>query len=97
MRFRFLSLLFLAAAVAAPLPNLGCAEHHYYRVYDTDHGDYHRWDDNEIVYYQQWETENHKDHRDFRKRGSGEQKEYWNWRHRHSDHDHDKDRDRDKH
>jgi len=57
----------------------GCAA----RVYDNDHDDYHRWNHDETVFYVQWERETHRDHRDFRKRDSDEQKEYWNWRHKH--------------
>ena len=36
-----------------------------------------------IVYYQNWEGETHREHRDFRRRNSEEQKEYWDWRHKH--------------
>jgi hypothetical protein len=85
-----LSTLLLATALALPLASIGCAEHHYYRVYDPYYHDYHRWDDRETVYYQRWETENHREHHDFRQRNADEQKEYWNWRHSHPDHDHDK-------
>ena len=53
MRFRYLNSLLLAAAITSPLLNLGCAEHHYYRAYDPDHGEHHSWDNNEVVYYQQ--------------------------------------------
>jgi hypothetical protein len=45
---------------------------------------------NEVVYYQQWETDTHRDHRDFRRRKDDEQKEYWTWRHS-QDHDHARD------
>jgi len=81
--------LLLSAVLAAPLVTTGCAEHHYYRAYDPYHNDYHRWDNNEVVYYNQWTVETHRDqHRDYRKLNKEEQKEYWNWRHDH-DHDHD--------
>ena len=82
--------LLLSAVLAAPLVNTGCAEHHYYRAYDPYHNDYHRWDNNEVVYYNQWTVETHRDqHRDYRKLNKDEQKEYWNWRHDHDrDHDH---------
>jgi hypothetical protein len=92
---RLLSSLFLASALIAPALTIGCAEHHYYRAYDPDHNDYHSWNDNEVVYYRQWETEKRYDHRDFKRRDRDEQKEYWNWRHQH-DRDHDKDKDKDK-
>ena len=41
-----------------------------------------------FVYYQQWENENQREHRDFRQRSPDEQKEYWSWRHSYPDHDH---------
>ena len=90
---RYLASLLLTAALLLPALNIACAEHHYYRAYDVDHGDYHPWDAQENVYYQQWVVETHRDNRDFRKLKPEEQKEYWNWRHN-PDHDHDKDHDR---
>jgi hypothetical protein len=93
-----LSAVFLGTALVSPLLHTGCAERHYYRTYDPDHHDYHRWDERETTYYHQWVVENHRDDRDFRRLNSDQQKEYWNWRHSH-DHDQDKghDHDRDKH
>jgi hypothetical protein len=67
----------------------GCATH---RVYDPYYHDYHQWNQPEQVYYQQWEGETHRDHRDLNQRAADEQKEYWTWRHNHPDadrHDHD--------
>jgi hypothetical protein len=46
------------------------------------------WNAHEGVYYQRWEVETHRDHRDFKKRDAGEQKEYWTWRHNHPDEKH---------
>jgi len=81
--------LLLAAALTSSLGALGCGEHHYYRVYDPYYTDYHRWDNDEVVYYRRWAAENHRDpDRDFRKIRPEEQKEYWTWRHNHGDHDH---------
>lgn len=93
---RYLNTLLLAAALASPVLNSACAEHHYYRAYDVDHNDYHVWDAQENVYYNQWAVENHRENREFRKLNRDEQREYWNWRHSHHD-DHDHDRDHDKH
>ena len=78
---RYLSSILLGVAVLSPVVVSGCAAHASYRVYDTGHSDYHVWDSNEVVYYQRWEGETHRDHREFRKRNGDEQKEYWNWRH----------------
>lgn len=87
--FRYLSKLLLATALFSPLVNIGCAGHGYYRVYDPAYGDYHRWDNHETVYYNQWEVENHRQHTDFRKLNGDDQKNYFKWRH---DHDHDNDK-----
>jgi hypothetical protein len=85
---RFLSSCFLAAALSFSVLSAAC-EHHYYRVYDPYYSDYHVWNHDEVVYYQQWSHENHRDeHRDFRKLRPEEQKEYWTWRHSHGDNDH---------
>ena len=50
--------LLLSAAMVVPALTLGCSGNHD-RVYDADHGNYHTWNNNETVSYQQWETENH--------------------------------------
>lgn len=87
---RLSSMLLLAGAVASSAAGIAC-EHHPYRVYDPYYTDYHVWNDNEVVYYNRWAAENHRDpHRDFRHLNKDEQKEYWTWRHNHGDdHDHD--------
>ncbi len=86
---RPLSTMLLAAVLASCAAGIAC-EHHYYRVYDPYYTDYHVWNNDEIVYYNRWAAETHRDpHRDFRRLPPGEQKEYWTWRHNHGDHDHD--------
>lgn len=75
---------------------VGCA-HHYARVYDPYYGDYHVWNAQENVYYDQWVTETHRPHRDFHSLPPDEQKQYWDWRHHHGDHGHDHDHDHDQH
>ena len=86
--------LLLAAALLFTVSTIGCAEHRYGRVYDPYYSDYHRWDDHERVYYNQWVVETHHDHRDYQHLKPEEQKEYWNWRHSHPDQDHDHDHDK---
>jgi hypothetical protein len=81
--YRFLCSMLLAAALILPVAITGCAARASYRVYDPYYNDYHTWDHGEVVYYQRWEGETHRGHRDFKKRGKDEQKEYWNWRHSH--------------
>jgi len=81
---RYMSLVFLAGALVTPLVTTGCGHH---RVYDSYHSDYHHWDHNETVYYQQWSVENRRnDHRDYKHLNKDEQKQYWDWRHNHGDH-----------
>ena len=86
----------IAGALALPLFTTACAEHrrgYYYN--DPYYHDRHRWDNNEIVFYNQWTVETRRDqHRDFRNLNRDEQREYWEWRHHHNrdrDHDHDRD------
>ncbi len=94
-RFGWAGRFAATAVVAFTLFTVGCA----HRYYDADHGDYHRWDSSETVYYNQWATENHMDpHRDYRHLSKEDQKRYWDWRHnndhnrdRNHDHDHDQD------
>lgn len=80
---RHLTTLSMAAILAVPAVITGCAARVEtgYRVHDPYYNDYHVWDNNEVVYYQQWETNTHRSHKDFRKRKADEQKEYWTWRH----------------
>ena len=89
-RRNILSSWLLASTLALSLLVMGtaCTEHHY-RVYDPYYSDYHVWNHDEVVYYNRWAGEYHRDpHRDFRKLRPEEQKEYWTWRHGHGDHDH---------
>jgi protein-tyrosine phosphatase len=76
-----ISTLMLTAALSAPLVIGGCSSNVGYRSYDPYHNDYHVWNNDEVVYYNRWEHDTHRDHQDFRKRNNDEQKEYWNWRH----------------
>jgi hypothetical protein len=85
---RHVSSVLLAVALFSPVVFSGCAVRASYRVYDPGHEDYHVWDGNEVVYYQRWEVETHRDHREFKKRHSDEQREYWTWRHNHHDDQH---------
>lgn len=88
MRFlkHYLVSFALITALVAPVVIAGCAARVEtgYRVYDPYYGDYHVWDNSEVVYYQQWEKETHRRHEDFRKRDQEEQREYWEWRHNHN-------------
>jgi hypothetical protein len=81
--FRHLTSVLLAAAFVSPVIITGCSARVStgYRVHDGYYNDDHVWDDNEVVFYNRWEGETHRDHRDFRRRPANEQKEYFTWRH----------------
>ncbi|MFZ0213093.1 MAG: hypothetical protein WBE20_12870 [Candidatus Acidiferrales bacterium] len=83
---RWLCSLLLVGGFAAFVAMGGCAAHGYYRVYDPEYRDYHVWNHDEVVYYQQWEHDTHRRHVDFKRRNQDEQNQYWNWRHQHGDH-----------
>jgi hypothetical protein len=80
------SSLLLFAVLAAASTMTGCAERRH-RVYDPYYHDYHRWNNNEVVFYNQWVVETHGDsHREYRRLHRDEQRQYWEWRHHHGDH-----------
>jgi hypothetical protein len=76
-----LSMFALTVALSAPILIGGCSGGGSYRTYDPYYNDYHVWNNDEVVYYNRWEHDTHRDHVDFRKRKTDDQKEYWNWRH----------------
>jgi len=78
---RHFTSVLLAVALFSPVMFGGCAVRSSFRVYDPYYEDYHVWNHNEVAYYQRWEVETHRDHRDFGKRNSNEREEYWTWRH----------------
>jgi hypothetical protein len=78
---RALTTFALSLALVAALVVGGCSARVGYRSYDPYYNDYHTWDHSEITYYRQWETNTHRDHKDFDKRNKDEQKEYWDYRH----------------
>jgi len=72
----------LVAAVASTVLATGCTVHA--RYYDPYYHDYHPVA-GEVVYYNQWEHDTHREHKDLNKRNKDEQKQYWDWRHSHKD------------
>jgi hypothetical protein len=93
MRFapRYIVSLFLAAAIAAPLATLAAPARNddgvQVRVYDSNHKDYHNWDDRENNAWGVYLSNNHRRPHEFAKSSKREQSNYWNWRHAHPDHD----------
>jgi hypothetical protein len=82
--------LFLTVALAVPVVVMAVPGRQeasvQVRVYDKNHKDYHKWDDNENRAWGQFLVENHRDHHEYAKSNKKEQSEYWNWRHAHPDH-----------
>ncbi len=79
MLLRNISSCLLAAAIGAAGFTTGCAVHA--RIYDPYYHDYHPVS-GEVVYYNQWEHDTHRDHVDLEKRKDADKKEYWDWRHK---------------
>jgi hypothetical protein len=73
-----------AAVVASPAPN---DEGVQIRVYDSQHKDYHNWDDRENRAWGVFLTNRHKKIHEYKESNRREQENYWNWRHSHPDHD----------
>jgi hypothetical protein len=88
---RYISSLFLAAAIAAPALVVAEAKAQeasvQVRVYDRDHRDYHNWDDHEDRAYRRYLVVQHRSYREYNRQHYRVQKHYWNWRHSHPDRD----------
>jgi hypothetical protein len=91
--FKYLGLIFVTAALSAPLATRSRAaqevvvreggDHH--RYYDRNHHDYHEWNDREDRSFRVYLGEQHRDYRGFDHENSRQQRAYWNWRHSHPD------------
>ncbi len=88
---RYISLVFLAAAIVAPILVVAGAKTQgasvQVRVYDRDHRDYHNWDDREDRAYRRYLVEQHRSYRAYHRQHYRAQRHYWNWRHSHPDRD----------
>jgi hypothetical protein len=96
LAYKSLSLLFLTAALTAPLATrAGAAQEvvvrnsdgSYTRYYDRNHRDYHEWNDREDHSYRTYLGQRHRPYRQFRQENNRRQRAYWNWRHSHPDRD----------
>ncbi len=92
---RYLSLLLLAASLAAPVGMMaaGPADNKNpenrqgeknSRYYHKNHKDYHNWDANEGRAYQRYQAE-HNEKRTFAKLSVPQRNVYWDWRHNNPD------------
>jgi hypothetical protein len=86
---RYISTLFLAAAIVAPavvVTEAKAQEHRAeVRVYDREHRDYHNWDDHEDRAYRRYLAAQHRSYRAYHRQHYKAQRHYWNWRHSHPD------------
>jgi len=73
--------LLLASALLSPILAAGCAVHA--RYYDAPHADYHVWGPAEREPYARWETEQRRNHVDYKHLKDADRQAYWNWRHDH--------------
>ncbi len=83
---RYITSLLLAGSILGAAATVGCGGGVAigYRAHDPYHNDYHRWDDNEVRYYSQWNVETRRPSgRAYKQLKRDEQREYWNWRHDH--------------
>ena len=71
-----------AATIAAPGPQEAGDS---VRVYDSNHRDYHNWDDREDRAYRRYYSEQHKTYREYNKQNARDQRNYWKWHHNHPD------------
>ena len=91
MRFthRYISSILLAAALAAPVAIMAAPEPTddgvQVRVYDSNHKDYHNWDDHENQAWGVYLTNHHRSHVEYRKARRSDRDGYWRWRHDHPD------------
>jgi hypothetical protein len=79
-RPRTMNLMLLVAGLASSMAVGACYHHH---EYDNDDRRGARWSATEEPYYERWEQDRHKDHRDYNQRQNDEQHDYWQWRQSH--------------
>jgi hypothetical protein len=80
--------LFLAAALVAPLATKTSATPQVVsvKIYDSNHKDYHNWDENETHVYEGYRHDHSGFNVTFSKNSHSRQNDYWKWRHEHPDH-----------
>jgi hypothetical protein len=86
---RILSGALLAVAIAAPVVVTAtpAPQELQVRVYDSNHRDYHNWDDHEDRAYRRYYSEQHRQYRAYDRENARRQRAYWKWRHNHPDRD----------
>ena len=92
---RLVGLVLLSAALSAPVAVRADDQNKHHerdrdrdgRYYDTQHRDWHQWNDREDRAYRRYLEERHREYREYGKLNNREQREYWKWRHNHPDTD----------
>lgn len=91
IKHRYVSSLFLAAALVAPFAIKAAPKPQdagvQVKVYDRHHKDYHNWDDRETHAWGLYLSNSHRKPVEFSKASKRQQSSYWNWRHSHPDRD----------
>jgi hypothetical protein len=83
---RNFAVLALAGAFVVPIvTTTQAAQEVKVRVYDSNHKDYHEWNDNENGAWVRFQGEKHWKEHEFAKASKKQQSEYWDWRHSHPD------------
>ena len=81
---RYIASLFLAAALAAPVPMMAAPEPQasvQFRAYDKQHKDSHTWNNQEDQAYRGYLNDQHQPYRAYPKQSKKVQNQYWNYRH----------------
>jgi hypothetical protein len=85
---RYITALFLTAALAAPVSIMAAPGPQIsiqFRAYDRQHKDYHNWDNNEEQTYRGYLSEQHQNYRAYPKQSHKRQNQYWTYRHSRSE------------
>lgn len=84
---RYIGALVVAAAFVAPtvVTTTVTAQGVQVRVFDSNHRDYHNWDDREDRAYRRYLNEQHHSYREYNRQNKRSQRSYWTWRHSHPD------------
>ena len=85
---RFLSTLFLGAALISPVALRADDDHHdkaKKRYYDRQVKDWHEWNEQEERAYRRYLQESRQRDLAWERANAAQQRAYWKWRHKHPD------------
>ncbi len=88
---RYFSTALLGAALLLPVATVRADDDDHRdrdrRYYDTEHRDYHVWNNREDQAYRRYWRERNEDYRNWQRLNRDQQRDYWRWRHNHPDSD----------